>query len=122
YRVELSEVVDEPEQEEDDDDSVRDSLRDAYKKLLDVAGYDVAYRYTFDLTFHQSLDHKALKGIFDRACEKWGSAFVQMPTYSVWSAPSAAVVYRFAYVVTDPLDIIKHNSKFMEDLMSIHWD
>ena len=123
YRVEISEFIDEEESEggKKSERSVRGSLLGVYERLKNAAGYDKAYRYTFDLTFHQNLDHNKIHEVFDTACKKWARIFIRKPRYSIWAAPSAAVMYRFSFIVLDPMDIIRHSSNFKKDLMQIHW-
>ncbi|UCE11697.1 MAG: mechanosensitive ion channel [Candidatus Thorarchaeota archaeon] len=124
YRVDLKDFVKEEESEKDNkEDRTRwGVVFNAFTRLKDAAGYSVAYRYTFDLTFHQSLDLSRTRVLLNRACDKWTSVFLQRPDYSVVAAPTAAVVFKFSFIVLNPMDIIRHSSAFMDDLLAIHWE
>ncbi|RLI56679.1 MAG: hypothetical protein DRO87_03565 [Candidatus Thorarchaeota archaeon] len=89
----------------------------AIDKLQEIAGDVHAYRYTFDITMHMSYDQRKIKAEFDKVCKKWESIFATRPIYFIWSKPSAAVTYRFAFIVKDPMTIIKKSSDFLEDLL-----
>ncbi|MHA2190807.1 MAG: mechanosensitive ion channel family protein [Candidatus Thorarchaeota archaeon] len=102
----------------------------AYRRALDLAlntlkeltDEDEAYRYTFDLTIHMSRNHNKICKIFDKVCTKWESRFLTRPTYVVWNKPSAAITYRFAFIVVDPMVIVKSTSQFMRDLLDSYYN
>lgn len=122
YRIEMSDFIERNgELESDGDTSVRSSMRRALYKLKDLTGYDDAYRYTFELTFHMDFDHQNLRITFDNVCKNWTTEFLARPTYQVWDAPNAGVVYRFSFIVPNPLDIIKYGSQFKDDLLQVYW-
>ena len=93
------------------------SLDRAIDKLQELASDTVAYRYTFDLTVHMSYDQKFMQQHFDIICKKWEGTFLIRPVYFIWSKPSAAITYRFAFIASDPMVIIKRSSEYMEDLL-----
>lgn len=95
-------------------------IDNALDKLKDMATDIEAYRYTFDLTIHMSFDHLAMRKHFDKVCIEYESIFLDRPTYMIWAKPSAAVTYRFAFIVEDPMVIIHKNSEFMDDLLKLY--
>jgi len=122
YRIEMSDFIERSEDlESDEDSSVRRSMRRALYKLKDMTGYDEAYRYTFELTFHMKFDHQNLRITFDNVCKNWTTKFLTSPNYLVWAAPNAGVVYRFSFIVANPMDIIKYGSEFKDDLLQVYW-
>ena len=122
YRVEMSDFVEgSNELELEEDSSVRRSMRRALYRLKDMTGYDVAYRYTFELTFHMNFNHQNLRITFDNVCKNWTTKFLASPNYLVWAAPNAGVVYRFSFIVANPMDIIKYGSEFKDDLLQVYW-
>ena len=122
YRIEMSDFIERSEElESGEDSSVRRSMRRALYRLKDMTGYDVAYRYTFELTFHMNFDHQNLRIIFENVCKNWTTKFLTSPNYIVWAAPNACVVYRFSFIVANPMDIIKYGSEFKDDLLQVYW-
>jgi len=122
YRIEMSDFIEGSEEvESDEDSSVKRSMRRALYRLKDMTGYDVAYRYTFELTFHMNFDHQNLRITFDNVCKNWTTKFLENPSYLVWAAPNAGVVYRFSFIVANPMDIIKYGSEFKDDLLQVYW-
>jgi len=122
YRIEMSDFIERSEKlESSEDTSVRRSMRRALYRLKDMTGYDEAYRYTFELTFHMNFDHQNLRITFDNVCKNWTTKFLTSPNYLVWAAPNAGVVYRFSFIVANPMDIIKYGSEFKDDLLQVYW-
>jgi small-conductance mechanosensitive channel len=122
YRIEMSDFIETNENlESGEDSSVRRSMRRALYRLKDMTGYDEAYRYTFELTFHMNFDHQNLRITFDNVCKNWTTKFLATPNYLVWAAPNAGVVYRFSFIVANPMDIIKYGSEFKDDLLQLYW-
>ncbi|MFX1368527.1 MAG: mechanosensitive ion channel family protein, partial [Promethearchaeota archaeon] len=122
FRIDLSKFVqakvEESEQRKRENASYRDSLDDVWKQLKTLTKHEEAYRYTFDFTLHQSHSHADALRHFDTVCEKWTGEFLVRPTYVVWEKPTAAITYRFAYIVSDPMMIVKRGSDFLADLVS----
>ena len=122
YRIEMSDFIERSEDLEiSEDSSVRRSMRKALYRLKDMTGYDEAYRYTFELTFHMNFDHQNLRITFDNVCKNWTTKFLASPDYLVWAAPNAGVVYRFSFIVANPMDIIRYGSEFKDDLLQVYW-
>ena len=95
-------------------------IDNALDRLKDMATDIEAYRYTFDLTIHMSFDHLAMRKHFDKICAEYESIFLDRPNYMIWAKPSAAVTYRFAFIVEDPMVIIHKSSEFMNDLLKLY--
>ena len=92
----------------------------ALDRLKDMDTDIEAYRYTFDVTIHMSFDHLAMRKHFEKVCEDYEAIFLNRPTYIIWAKPSAAVTYRFAFIVEDPMVIIHKSSVFMDDLLKLY--
>jgi hypothetical protein len=122
FRIDLAKYIEDraPKQLTKDDErsSYRDSIDEVWHQLKVMTQNEQAYRYTFDFTVHQSHNHADVLAHFDEVCEKWTNEFLGKPTYVVWQKPTAAVTYRFAYIVSDPMQIVKRGSDFMIDLLS----
>jgi len=122
FRIDLSKYIDAKAEEEREEarqrSSYREGLDEVWHQLRILAKDEAAYRYTFDFTVHQSHNHAEALAHFDKVCEKWMTEFLAKPTYVVWAKPTAAVTYRFAYIVSDPMMIVKRGSDFMMDLLS----
>ncbi|MHA2003646.1 MAG: mechanosensitive ion channel family protein [Candidatus Thorarchaeota archaeon] len=127
FRIDLSKYVEAKEEaairdrEEKVSHSYRETLDDAWQQLKMLTSGEVAYRYTFDLTIHMNYDHLKMLQSFDRVCEEWSLVFLTRPEYIVWSKPSAAITYRFSYIVSDPMVIIKQSSDFMKALLADYY-
>jgi flagellar basal body-associated protein FliL len=103
YRIEMSDFIERSEEmESNGDSSVRRSMRRALYRLKDMTGYDDAYRYTFELTFHMNFDHQNLRITFDNVCKNWTTKFL-------------------SFIVANPMDIIRYGSEFKDDLLQIYW-
>ncbi|MBD3405334.1 MAG: mechanosensitive ion channel [Candidatus Lokiarchaeota archaeon] len=124
FRINLREFIRKEEKatKEVDNQSYRDSLEHAWKQLQKITNQEEAYRYTFDLSFHMGKKHNELIASFEKAFDKWESIFLSRPTYSLWAKPSAGYTYRFAFIVQDPMVIIKRTSEFMEELLTEYWE
>jgi hypothetical protein len=126
FRIDLSKYVEAKEEEairdrEVERHSYRDTLDDAWKQLKMLTTGEVAYRYTFDVTIHMNYDQQKMLESFNRACEEWSQIFLTRPEYMVWSKPSAAITYRFTYIVSDPMVIVRKGSEFMKDLLADYY-
>jgi hypothetical protein len=96
------------------------SIDQAIDTLRNMAGNADAYRYTFDMNIHMSYDQKKMQQQFDKVCKNYEKVFLTRPTYQVWAKPTAAVTYRFAFIVEDPMLIIRKTSDFMSDLLEFY--
>lgn len=79
-----------------------------------------AYRYTFDMTIHMGFNHLEMRKHFDKVCTNYETIFFTRPSYIIWAKPNAGVTYRFAFIVEDPMVIIKKSSEFMSDLLELY--
>lgn len=127
YRVDLDELIKTTEEdviEAEEEGRTRSYIRrvdnalDRLRELVD--DNEDAYRYTFDVTIHMNYDHIAMQSHFDSVCDKWESEFITRPTYFVWKKPTAAITYRFAFIVRDPMIILHRSSEFMNDLLELY--
>ena len=128
YRIDIHKFIQTKEAEEKEDVATTSrgrtyirQLDDALNRLRKITGSDEAYRYTFDISIHMSYNQKTMMKWFDQVCDKWSTIFATIPNYQVWAKPSAAVTYRFAYIVQDPMTIIRKGSDFLNDLLEKYY-
>lgn len=125
FRIDLSEWVREKEEEAsreaERDHSYRESLDDAWEQLKLLTSSEEAYRYTFDLNIHMNHDQNKIVKTFDKVCDEWEAVFMARPVYFIWGKPTAAITYRFAFIVSDPMVIIKRNSEFRRALLADYY-
>ncbi|UCH05813.1 MAG: mechanosensitive ion channel [Candidatus Thorarchaeota archaeon] len=126
FRIDLSEYVKQKEEEAalkaERDHSYRETLDDAWRQLRMLTKNEEAYRYTFDLNIHMNQDMAKTMETFDQVCDKWSHVFLTRPTYMVWAKPTAAITIRFAFIVSDPMIIVKRSSDFMRDLLQDYYE
>lgn len=126
FRVAVSEILEDKEKqieeakEKNQRRSYIRSIDNAIDRLKDMAGDADAYRYTFDMNIHMNYDQKKMQKQFDLVCERYEKVFLTRPTYQVWAKPTAAVTYRFTFIVQDPMLIIRKTSDFMNDLLEYY--
>jgi hypothetical protein len=125
FRIDLAEYVEQKEEEaireSEKKQSYRATLDDAWEQLKMLTTDEDAYRYTFDLTIHMNHDHNKMLRNFDKVCEEWTNVFLTCPTYIVWRKPNAAITYRFSFIVSDPMVIVKKGSEFMKALLADYY-
>lgn len=125
YRIDINKFIETKEEEEKEGEEIKTTrgrqyvrqLDDALGRLRKITGTTEAYRYTFDINIHMSYNQKTMMKWFDQVCDKWSTSFTTRPTYQIWAKPAAAVTYRFAYIVEDPMTIIRKGSDFLSDLL-----
>jgi len=126
FRIDLSKYIQKKEEEAieeaDDKHSYRETLDEAWKQLRLLTSDEFAYRYTFDLNVHMSQDHRKMLQRFDKVCDEWSNIFLTRPNYIVWAKPVAAITYRFSFIVSEPMVIIKRGSDFMKDLLGSYYE
>jgi hypothetical protein len=126
FRVAVAEILQDKEKvveearEEKQRRSYIRSIESAIDKLRDMASDADAYRYTFDMNIHMSYNQKEMQRRFDAVCKRYEKVFLALPTYQVWAKPTAAVTYRFTFIVEDPMLIIRKTSEFMEELLEYY--
>ncbi|MFW9804428.1 MAG: mechanosensitive ion channel family protein [Candidatus Thorarchaeota archaeon] len=126
FRIDLSKYIEKKQeealQEADTRHSYRETLDEAWKQLKMLTSEEFAYRYTFDINVHMNQDHMAILKTFDEVCDKWSNVFLTRPNYIVWAKPVAAITYRFSFIVSDPMVIIKRGSDFMQELLTNYYE
>ncbi|TFG34652.1 mechanosensitive ion channel [Candidatus Thorarchaeota archaeon] len=129
YRIDISNYIQKIEADEKQEILAADRgrnyvhhLGDALNRLKQITGIEEAYRYTFDISIHMSYKQTAMMKWFNQVCDKWSEIFVTRPTYQVWAKPTAAVTYRFAYIVEDPMTIIRRGSDFLNELLEKYYE
>lgn len=122
FRVPVEDVIQDVTKERlsTDDYSLRRRLTTALYRLRKVATGEVAYRYTFDLTLHYTLDHVRSRRHFAVVCQKWDDRFLVTPEFQVWASDSNGITYRFTIVAEEPSDLIKHVGPLMNELLMVY--
>ncbi|MFW9889944.1 MAG: hypothetical protein ACFFER_17315, partial [Candidatus Thorarchaeota archaeon] len=128
FRIDLSKYIEKKEEEAIQEveagnrHSYRETLDEAWRQLKTLTSDKFAYRYTFDINVHMNQDHTAMLKAFDEVCDKWSNEFLTRPNYIVWAKPVAAITYRFSFIVSDPMVIIKRGSDFMKELLTMYYE
>jgi hypothetical protein len=128
FRIDLSQYIERREEEAIQEaeagnkHSYRETLDEAWKQLKTLTSEKFAYRYTFDINVHMNQDHTAMLRTFDKVCDEWSNEFLTRPNYIVWAKPVAAITYRFSFIVSDPIVIIKRGSDFMQELLHTYYE
>jgi small-conductance mechanosensitive channel len=95
----------------------RGTLSNVISRLKSITHTETAYRYTFDLTIHHSLDHVALRKNFDKVCEDWEEVFLVKPNWQVWDTADNSIIYRVTIIVDEPRELLVHIADLMNELL-----
>jgi len=99
----------------DPDDAEDSRFQDAVEKLKFFTRGDEVYRYTFDIEVERTCSQPKLEQFFNSLCTKWSETFILPPEYFFWSSTATTIIYRFAFIVTDPKDIFNEGQNFKSE-------
>ncbi len=102
----------------DPDDDEDTKFRDAVEKLKFLTRGDEVYRYTFDIEIERTCSKPKVEEYFNSLCVKWSETFILPPEFFFWSSTATTIIYRFAFMVTDPKDIFNDGQKFKAEATS----
>ncbi|TFF91035.1 mechanosensitive ion channel [Candidatus Thorarchaeota archaeon] len=122
FRVPVEDVIQDVTKERlsTDDYSLRRRLTTALYRLRRITSGEIAYRYTFDITLHYTLDHLRSRRHFAVVCDEWDDRFLVTPEFQVWSSDSNGITYRFTIVAEEPSDLIKYVGPLMNELLMVY--
>ncbi|KXH73676.1 MAG: hypothetical protein AM326_10495 [Candidatus Thorarchaeota archaeon SMTZ-45] len=99
----------------DPDDDEDSRFQDVVEKLKFLTRGDEVYRYTFDIEVERTCSQPKLEEFFSSLCTKWSEAFILPPEYFFWSSTATTMIYRFAFIVTDPKEIFNEGQRFRSE-------
>jgi small-conductance mechanosensitive channel len=103
--------------EDFDLDEEEDTRMDnAIERLKFLTKGDEIYRYTFDVEVERKCAQAPLEQYFKTVCEKWNQAFIIPPEFFFWSSAATTKKYRFAFITTNPREIISKGTEFKTEI------
>jgi len=91
-------------------------IRSALGGLKSLAKGTDVYRYTFDLQVHKDYSFEKVLAYIDEIRNKHAENFLEIPEIMFWSNNNLGSVYRFAYIVKKPLDILSIGADFQAEV------
>ncbi len=119
YRVRIDELMYErgTEQEKQERGS---RLRAALGGLRDLTKGTEVYRYTFDIQVHKDYSYKKVLAYVDEVSDKHAENFLEKPEIMFWANGNFGNVYRLAYIVNKPADILTLGAAFQAEVSDFH--
>lgn len=91
-------------------------LKSALGGLKDLAKGTEVYRYTFDVHVHKEYSHKDVLAYIDELSDKHTEYFLEKPEVMYWSIENLGTIYRVAYIVNNPRDILGVGAQFQAEV------
>ncbi|MFW9835477.1 MAG: mechanosensitive ion channel domain-containing protein [Candidatus Thorarchaeota archaeon] len=121
FRVRVDELMYERGLEQEKEELQRKSrFRHALVELKDLAKGTEVYRYTFEVPVHKDYSDAKIMKYFDKVGAKYSEKFLESPEVMFWSYSNFGNVYKIAYIVTDPKDILNVGANFQTELAGYH--
>ncbi|MFW9793025.1 MAG: mechanosensitive ion channel domain-containing protein [Candidatus Thorarchaeota archaeon] len=119
FRVRVDELMYERgvEQEKQERGS---KLRYALGGLKNLAKGTEVYRYTFDVQVHKDYSSKKVLAYFNKVCDKHSENFVEKPEIMYWANQSLAIIYRIAFIVQKPMEILTVGADLQAEIADFH--
>ncbi|MFX1607264.1 MAG: mechanosensitive ion channel domain-containing protein [Promethearchaeota archaeon] len=119
FRVRVDELMYERgvEQEKDDQGS---RFRSALGGLKNLAKGSEVYRYTFDVQVQKDYSFKKVLEYFNDVCDKHAENFLEKPEIMYWNNQSLAVIYRIAFIVNKPMEILTVGADLQAEIAQFH--
>jgi hypothetical protein len=119
YRVRIDELMYERgvEQEKQGDGS---KLRSALGGLKGLAKGTEVYRYTFDIPIHKDYSYKKVLAYIDEVSERHAENFIEKPEIMFWGYSNFGNLYRIAFLVNKPMDILGVGANFQAEISGYH--
>lgn len=119
YRVRVDELMYErgTEQEKMERGSM---IKSALGGLKGFAKGAEVYRYTFDIQVHKDYSFKKVLAYVDEISDKHAENFVEKPEIMFWANGNFGNVYRLAYIVKKPMDILTLGASFQAEVSDFH--
>ena len=98
----------------------KSKFKHAFVELKDLATGTEVYRYTFDVPVHKDYSYVKILQYFDKVGAKYSEKFIEPPEIMFWAYNNFGNVYRIAYIVTDPKDILSVGANFQTEIAGYH--
>ncbi|MFW9967758.1 MAG: mechanosensitive ion channel family protein [Candidatus Thorarchaeota archaeon] len=95
-------------------------LKSALSGLRDLAKGTEVYRYTFDIQVHKDYSYKKVLAYVDEVSDKHAQNFLEKPEIMFWANGNFGNVYRVAYIVNKPMDILTLGASFQAEVSDFH--
>jgi small-conductance mechanosensitive channel len=121
YRIRVDELMfDRGVEQEAEETQRRSRFRYALDGLKDLAKGTEVYRYTFDIPIHKDYSYKKVMEYFNEVSAKHSDNFIETPEVMFWGYSNFGNVYRIAYIVREPKEILTIGANFQTEIASFH--
>ena len=121
YRVRVDELMNERGIEQEREENQRGSrFRFAWDQLRNLAQGTEVYRYTFEIPVHKDYSYDKIMEYFEGVGAKYSEKFLEPPEIMFWGYSNFGNVYRVAFIVNDPKDIITVGADFQTEIAGFH--
>ncbi|MFW9788597.1 MAG: mechanosensitive ion channel family protein, partial [Candidatus Thorarchaeota archaeon] len=119
FRVRVDELMYERGVEQEKQEQ-RGKIRLTLGDLKNLAKGDEVYRYTFDVQVHKEYSFKKVLEYFNEVCDKHASYFIEKPEIMYWANQSLAIIYRIAFIVQKPMEILTVGADLQAEIANFH--
>jgi small-conductance mechanosensitive channel len=119
YRIRIDELMYERGIEREKEER-EGRFRYALDELKDLAKGTEVYRYTFELRVHKDYSFKSVLAYVDEVSVKYSEKFLEKPEIMLWASENFGNVYRVAYIVEDPMEILRVGADFQAEIGNFH--
>ncbi|MFW9910144.1 MAG: mechanosensitive ion channel domain-containing protein [Candidatus Thorarchaeota archaeon] len=116
YRIRVDDLLEVKGTEIHADKGSSGKLRTAIAGFRSLTKGTEVHRYTFEVSVHKDYNLDRVHAYFDEVCEKWKNEFLEKPEVLFWAEANLGLVYRVAYIVNDPMDILRKGSDFLHEI------
>ncbi len=116
YRIRLDDYVRERGIVNNTDRSQTRKRDIAIGALRDLTKGEEVHRYSFEISVHKDYPLDQVHKAFSSICEKWSERFLLPPEFLFSQNTNVAIIYRFAYLVRNPQDILEFGSDFQAEI------
>jgi len=95
-------------------------LKAALGGLRNIAKGTDVYRYTFDIQIHKDYSFKKVLAYVDQVSDRHAENFLEKPQIMFWASGNLGNVYRLAYIVNKPMDILSVGADFQAEVSDFH--
>ncbi len=120
YRIRIDELMYERGIEREEKEEYEGRFRQALGEIKDLAKGDEVYRYTFELRVHKDYSFRKVLKYVDDVSIRYSEKFLEKPEIMLWASENFGNVYRVAYIVKDPKDILIVGADFQSEIGEFH--
>ena len=95
-------------------------LKLALGGLKELAKGTEVYRYTFDVHVNKDYSFKGAHDYFNQVIDRHAKNFVEKPEIMYWANQPLAVVFRIAFIVEKPMDILGVGADIQAEIADFH--